>query len=100
MPKFSKAIAAIAALSALAASPPLMAQNSSFQINDLDLSSKAGQEELEIRIERAVQRSCKQDATTGSRIPNRREFDSCRTEVRQLIKAQIAAKARKQSPAG
>ncbi len=99
MPKFTKAIAALAAASALAASP-LMAQDSSFQINDLDLSSKAGQEELEIRIERAVQRSCKQLAATGSRIPNRREFDSCRTEVRQLIKAQIAAKARKQSPAG
>lgn len=99
MPKFSKAITALATASALAASP-LMAQNSSFQIDDLDLSSKAGQDELEVRIERAVQRSCKQEAATGSRIPNRREFNNCRTEVRQLIKAQIAAKPRKQPPAG
>ncbi len=100
MLKFSKALTALAAASAIALSSPLIAQNASFQIDDLDLSSKAGQDELELRIERAVQRSCKQLATTGSRIPNRREFDSCNIEVRQLIKAQMAAKARKQPPAG
>ena len=86
--------ALISAVFSLALGAPLMAQTTNFKIDDLDLSSKAGQVALERRIEIAIKQVCRSRDVTGSIIQNTRGLDECRTEARRQIDAQIASMVR------
>jgi UrcA family protein len=75
---------ALALSSASAAFP----QETTLRYADLDLSSAAGQAELERRIENATRQLCRAEPIVGTRIVDNGEVERCRDEVR----AQIAAK--------
>ena len=73
---------------ALTSASAAFAQESTVRYADLDLSSAAGQAELERRIENATRQLCRAEPIVGTRIVDRDEVERCRDEVR----AQIAAK--------
>jgi UrcA family protein len=73
---------------ALSSASAAFAQETTVRYADLDLSSAAGQTELERRIENAARQVCKAEIPTGTRIVDQGEVARCRDEVR----AQIAAK--------
>lgn len=73
---------------ALSSASAAFAQETTLRYTDLDLSSAAGQAELERRIENAARQVCKAEAPTGTRIVDHDDMERCKDEVR----AQIAAK--------
>lgn len=78
----------VLALSLLAASPAL-AQSTTLRYSDLDLSSAAGQAELERRIDAAVRQVCRPEVTTGTRIVDRDELERCEQEVRAEVASRL-----------
>jgi UrcA family protein len=58
---------------------------------DLNLSSAAGQAELDRRIESAARRACAADAPTATRIQNREDENRCKAQVRAQVVAAINA---------
>jgi UrcA family protein len=74
---------------ALASASPAFAEAAALRYTDLDLSSAAGQAELERRIENAARQVCKAEAYTGTRIVDRDEQARCMDEVRSQIAARL-----------
>jgi UrcA family protein len=74
---------------ALTSAAPAFAQAAAVRYADLDLSSAAGQAELERRIESATRQVCKAEASTGTRIVDQDERERCRDEVRAQIAARL-----------
>lgn len=56
---------------------------------DLNLSSVAGQAELERRIESATRQVCYAEPTPGTRIVDRKELNRCHSSVRAQVNARI-----------
>lgn len=88
-----------AALAAAALAGPVAAANSattsaSVVYSDLDLSTPAGQEALDRRIDNAARAACGMDAAnTGTRLRSRearRCFDQARTNVHEQVAELIA----------
>lgn len=85
-----KAIIAAAALGSIGL--PATAQEVRFEVQyrDLDLTTAAGQDRLEKRIETAARKACGLDAhATGTRIRSR-QAQGCVTELRAKARAQFA----------
>ncbi len=83
MNRFLASTLALALLGAGAA----QAQTAQVRYADLNLSSAAGQAELDRRIEAAARRACAAELSTGSRIENRDDLSRCKA----LVRAQVAA---------
>lgn len=78
----------VLALSLLAASPAF-AQSTTLRYADLDLSSAAGQAELERRIDAVVRQVCRPEAVTGTRIVDHGELARCEQEVRAELASRL-----------
>lgn len=74
---------------ALTATSAAFAQNTALRYADLDLSSAAGQAELERRIEDVVRKACRAKPATGTRIVDRQEVEQCKNEIRAQILAKL-----------
>jgi UrcA family protein len=89
--EMNRSIMAIAALSgALLAVQPVLAASVEVQYGDLDLTSEAGRNELDKRIDRAAELACEADVkAVGSRITTREARD-CIKQAKQQIEQRIA----------
>jgi UrcA family protein len=74
---------------ALSSASAAFAQEASFRYADLDLSSAAGQAELERRIESVARQVCRAEAATGTRIVDQDELARCKSDVRAQIAARL-----------
>jgi UrcA family protein len=74
---------------ALTLASPAFAQEATVRYADLDLSSTAGQAELERRIENAARQVCRSEPITGTRIIDRDEEQRCKDDVRTQITARL-----------
>ncbi len=74
---------------ALSSATAAFAQESTVRYADLDLSSAAGQAELERRIQNATRQVCRAEPIVGTRIVDHDEVARCRDEVRAQIAAQL-----------
>jgi UrcA family protein len=74
---------------ALSTGSTAFAQDAKLRYADLDLSSAAGQTELERRIENVTRQICKAEAITGTRIVDMDELERCKSEVRAQITAKL-----------
>jgi UrcA family protein len=74
---------------ALTSASAAFAQETTVRYADLDLSSVAGQAELERRIESATRQICRGEAITGTRIVDQDEVARCKSDVRAQISAQL-----------
>jgi UrcA family protein len=89
----------ILALAAAALAVPAIAADGagstvSVRYNDLNLATKAGQEELDRRLERAARNVCGLDAVrTGTRLPSA-EARRCYREARATLDKQFASLVR------
>lgn len=82
---------ALAAFGALFAAQPAFAESIGVKYSDLDLGTKAGQQELSLRIGTAAKKVCGlNDISTGTRVQNP-EARSCVAEVRQKLETRLAA---------
>ena len=87
-----------AALAAAVSAAPLAAAETSASVagkySDLDLSTKAGQEKLERRIDNAARSACGMDASrTGTRLPSseaRQCYEQTRANVHERVARLIA----------
>lgn len=67
---------------------------------DLDLSTAAGQQKLERRIERAARQVCRlDDVTTGSRVPSP-EASACYRQALRSVRSSVANAVAGNRPAG
>lgn len=57
---------------------------------DLDLSTAAGRDELDRRIDSAAQRLCCNDAATGTRVVDRAAIRECVASVRRQVQGRLA----------
>jgi UrcA family protein len=72
-------------------SAPAFAESISVQYKDLDLSTGAGQKELDSRIDSAARKVCGfSELSVGSRIPTKEARD-CVAEAKRKIEKRIAA---------
>lgn len=74
---------------ALTSASAAFAQETTLRYADLDLSSAAGQAELERRIESATRQICRAEPITGSRIVDKDEMERCKDDVRAQISAKL-----------
>jgi UrcA family protein len=74
---------------ALTSASAAFAQETTVRYTDLDLSSAAGQAELERRIENATRQICRAEPITGTRIVDYNELERCRDDVRAQISAKL-----------
>lgn len=74
---------------ALTTASAAIAQETTVQYLDLDLSRVEGQRELERRIDAATRRVCSATPATGTRIASRRAQQRCKAEVRAQIESQM-----------
>lgn len=91
---FKKSIPLALAATALLASPAFAANSQSkttqVSYSDLDLSTQAGQQELDKRLERAARSVCDLDqSTVGTRIPSR-AGKKCYKAARKQLDRQFA----------
>lgn len=90
------AIALAAAFGLLAAAQPAFAESIRVEYKDLDLSTEAGQKELDGRIDAAARKACGfSDVTVGSRIPSK-EARECVANAKKQIEKRVVALANKQ----
>lgn len=88
-------IAVAAALGAALVAPPALAESVTVQYKDLDLTTQAGQKELNNRIDTAARKVCGfSQRTTGTRIPDQ-EARTCVAEAKQKLEKHVAALAEK-----
>ena len=86
-----KRILAAAALAAMTVSAASTAHAETLKYNDLELSTKAGQKELDRRIARAARSYCQaQLKPTGTRIQSRGTVE-CVRGVKQELSEKVAA---------
>lgn len=92
---FTKATTVLG-LAALALGTAASAASTSveFRYRDLDLSTEAGQQELERRIDTAVRRACPDETVTGSRISSNADRAECMADVRSQIAARINSRTK------
>lgn len=89
-------IAVAAAFGMLAATQPAFAEAIRVEYKDLDLSSEAGQKELDGRINAAARKACGfGEVPVGSRIPSK-EARECVANAKKQIEKRVAALADKQ----
>lgn len=71
------------------------AQSGEVQVryDDLNLSSQAGLETLDKRIELATRQFCRSEDISGSRIRNARQEKACKAEVRRQVEEQLPQQA-------
>lgn len=70
------------------------AQSATVKVDDLDLSSSAGKEELDNRIDGAALRICRNQLRTGTRLavsPNGAEMKQCKAAVRAEVLSRLPA---------
>ena len=67
------------------------AQTAQVRYADLNLSSAAGQAELDRRIEAAARRACAAELPSGSRIEDRSDLSRCKAQVRAQVAAALKA---------
>lgn len=85
------ALALAAAFGMAIAAQPALAESVTVQYKDLDLSTDAGQKELDSRIDAAARKVCGfSDLSVGSRIPTKEARD-CVAEAKQKIEKRLAA---------
>ena len=85
------ALAAFATLLAV----PAFAESITVQYKDLDLSTEAGQKQLNSRIDSAARKVCGfSDLRTGTRVPTKEARD-CVAEAHRQLQKQIAMLAEK-----
>lgn len=85
-----KTIAAIAAATLALSTAPAFAGSVSVNYKDLDLSTPAGQAELDHRLDRAAREVCGMDEIqTGTRIPSR-SARKCYKNAREKLDERIA----------
>lgn len=95
-----KFIAAIAATAGLATAAPAFAESVSVEYKDLDLSTEAGQVELESRLDKAARQVCGlDDIRTGTRIRST-ESRKCYTDAKEQLSDRIASLVAKQAKGG
>jgi UrcA family protein len=88
-----------AVLAATAFTTPAIAASDRINIRyaDLDLSTEAGQAQLERRIDKAVRDACGADETNvGTRLPSRQAracYDETKAQVREQVAQNIARDA-------
>lgn len=63
------------------------------RFDDLNLSSRAGLETLDKRIELASRQICRNEDISGSRIQSARQEKACKAEVRRQIEEQLPKQA-------
>ncbi|WP_144095692.1 UrcA family protein [Croceicoccus sediminis] len=94
-----KTIAAIAATAALAIAAPAFAASVEVEYKDLDLTTEAGQAQLEDRLDDAARQVCGMDQIqTGTRIRSREARD-CYAGAKAQLSQQIATLVEKQKTA-
>lgn len=86
---FTLALALAASLGGTTAFAQPADRNAEFRVNDLDLSSSAGQAELDRRISSAARKICGDGMRTGSNIPDRTWLKSCKAQVRAQVTEQV-----------
>ena len=75
-------------------------QSVTVRFADLDLSSAAGQQKLERRIERAARQVCALDeVTTGTRVPSG-EASACYRQALRNVHSSVASAVAANRPAG
>jgi len=85
------AIALAAALGAALIAQPALADTVGIQYKDLDLSTEAGQKELDSRIDTAARKACGfKDKSVSSRIATREARD-CLADAKKQLATHIAA---------
>jgi UrcA family protein len=83
-------IAFAAVFGATLAAQPALAESVTVQYKDLDLSTQAGQKELDRRIDGAAKQLCSADEPlVGSRIPAK-EVRDCIADARKKLEKRVA----------
>lgn len=83
-------IAMAAAFGMLAAAQPAFAETVKVEYKDLDLSTEAGQKELDSRIDGAARRACGfGEMAVGSKIPTKEARD-CVADAKKQIEKRVA----------
>ncbi|HTN14974.1 MAG TPA: UrcA family protein [Sphingomonadaceae bacterium] len=87
----------LAAIGAICAAQPAFAEAASVSFKDLDLTTEAGREELDRRINSAAREVCGfNDERTGSRIVSR-DSRKCYEDARQKLSNHIASLTNKKT---
>ncbi len=85
----TKTLTAAITLALLGAASAAQAQTAEVHFADLNLSSQAGQAELDRRVEGAARRVCEVTAPIGSRTAYRTAEGRCKISVRQQVAAAL-----------
>lgn len=94
------ALSAAAALSVPAMAADDQPNRTSVRYHDLDLSTEAGQKELDRRLDKAARQVCGMNAaTTGSRVASRDARD-CYRQARTTLDRQFAAVVNRETRGG
>ncbi|AKM09559.1 UrcA family protein [Croceicoccus naphthovorans] len=95
-----KTVSIIAAAAGLAIAAPAFAESVSVEYSDLNLSTEAGQKELDRRLNNAARQVCGMDQKlTGTRVPSR-ESRECYKNARAQFEQSIAAVTAKEARGG
>ncbi|MBU6266856.1 MAG: UrcA family protein [Sphingomonadales bacterium] len=88
---FRTTLASLSLAAAVLAATPALAAPVGVEVTDLDLSSKAGKQELARRIDRAAQTYCVGQTDTGSISTSQSCKEAVREELRQKLAGRITA---------
>lgn len=91
MSRYHASTAACLSALALLCAGAAQARTAEVRYADLNLSSAAGQAELERRIESAARRACVVDVPAASRFEDRSEAIRCKAQVRAQVAAALNA---------
>lgn len=92
------AAAALGAATVLAA--PAAAENVGIQYTDLDLSTKAGQDQLERRIDGAAREACGMDKVVTGRFTPSTAQRRCYRDTKASVGEQVAQMIARETPRG
>lgn len=84
------------ALATSLAANAAQAATAAIKYHDLDLSTESGKAQLDLRIDRAARKICRDQQRTGTRIPSsesRETMMQCKAEVRAEVLAKLPRQA-------
>lgn len=86
-----------AVIAGLVAAQPALAETAAVTYDDLDLTTKEGQKELDLRIEKAARDVCGlNEKQVGSMLPTR-EAKACVKDARKQIEKRVASITKKET---
>lgn len=98
--RYTATLAAAVLAAATTLTAPAAAETVGIKYSDLDLSSKAGQAELESRIDRAARAACNMDEVRTGRIATSTAQRQCYKQAKASVHSQVAEKVARENSRG